>query len=453
MQTHTAEDGAFVMEWYAPSAVTALGNGEYQTTGKPYKTSSYSVTEENGVKTVTMTRQQGELPPYTITRIEQSNLVTIIKGTGDETIIRTIETNQLYGNMSEIIESVRGINDATPVSCTRELKQNVNGTWLLISRTEAFNTEIAQTTTYEYNADLRIEKVTYHNGNYVEYEYDSMGRVTKETRPRGDGGKQMTRNVYAANSSRFYDNRPIKVYTDYEDATGKFLNLAVTDYIYEDSAEVERVTATTYAAGVNHQQVTIDDTYGESAVYSYAAGKPKFRQAINGVQTWHDYEETSEHGAVHKHTVTTKANGELVAAQSRKTETFIAVNETTTFEQDFIWDGENWLLLNTAAYEYDEEKRVAKLTRGNGRFSTTEWMCCGKLSETNEDGITTSYGYNSAHQLVETIRSEVKDGEVVVTSETITSYTYDAAGRTLSVRRDIGAMTTMESTEYDLFGP
>ena len=262
----------------------------------------------------------------------------------------------------------------------------------------------------------------------------------------------MTRNVYAANSSRFYDTRPIKVYTDYEDATGKFLNLAVTDYTYEDSAEVERITATTYAAGVNHQQETIDETYGEAASYAYAAGKPKFSQAVNGVQTWHDYEATTEHGAVHKHTVTTKANGELVAAQSRKTETFIAANETTTFEQDFIWDGENWLLLNTAAYEYDEEKRVTKLTRGNGRFTTTEWMCCGKLSETDEDGITTSYGYNSAQQLVETIRSEVKDGEVVVTPETITSYTYDAAGRTLSVRRDIGAMTTTGYTEYDLLG-
>lgn len=32
-----------------------------------------------------------------------------------------------------------------------------------------------------------------------------MVRVTKETRPWGDGGKQMTRKVYAANSSRFYD--------------------------------------------------------------------------------------------------------------------------------------------------------------------------------------------------------------------------------------------------------
>ena len=58
----------------------------------------------------------------------------------------------------------------------------------------------------------------------------------------------------------------------------------------------------------------------------------------------------------------------------------------------------------------------------------------------------------NAHQLVETIRSEVKDGELVVTPETITSYTYDAAGHQLSVRRDIGAMTTTESTEYDALG-
>ena len=79
-------------------------------------------------------------------------------------------------------------------------------------------------------------------------------------------------------------------------------------------------------------------------------------------------------------------------------------------------------------------------------------MAPARLSETNEDGITTTYGYNSAHQLVETIRSEVKDGDVIVTPETITTYTRDAAGRTLTTRRDIGAMTTTESAEYDILG-
>ena len=445
------DDGSFGMAWYAPDKVQIV-NGKPVGMGEPYKTVMYRVAQTENGKVTTITRQSAGRPAHVETRVENGRAVTITKGTGDDTIIRTIETHKLYGGMSERIETIRGINDAEPASCHRTLKMSTEGGWLVVEETEAFNTPLAHTTHYEYNEKFLVSRIDYPNGNYVEYEYDAEGRVTKEICPWGDGGKKMTRNVYAARSSRFYDTRPIKVYTDYEDASGKFLNLAVTDYTYEDSAEVERVTATTYAAGVNHQQVTIDETYGEAASYAYAVGKPMFSQAVNGVQTWHDYEATTVHGAVHKHTVTTKVNGELVAAQSRKTEAFIAANDTTTFEQEFIWDGENWLLLNTTAFEYDEEKRVTKNTRGNGRFSTTEWMCCGKLSETNEDGITTSYGYNSAQQLVETIRSEVKDGEVVVTPETITSYTYDAAGRTLSVRRDIGAMTTTESTEYDALG-
>ena len=451
MTTQTNLDGSYGMAWYAPDKVQMV-NGTPVGMGEPYKTVMYQVEYTEAGKTVTITRQAAGRPAHVETRVENGNTVTFYKGTGDDTIIRTIETNRLYGNMQERIESIRGINDIAPISCHRTVKMSTDGGWLVVSETEAFNTDIAQTTTYEYNNQSLVTRINYHNGNYVEYEYDSEGRVTKETHPWGDGGKQMTRKVYAANSSRFYDTRPIKVYTDYEDASGKFLNLAVTDYTYEDSAEVERTIATAYAAGVNHQQVTIDETYGEAASYAYAAGKPKFSQAANGVQTWHEYEATTLHNAIHKHSVITKANGELVAAQSRKTEEFIAANDTTTFEQEFIWDGENWLLLYTTAFEYDEEKRVTKNTRGNGRFSTTEWMCCGKLSETNEDGITTSYGYNSAHQLVETIRTEVKDGDVVVTPETITSYTHDAAGRTLSVRRDIGAMTTTESTEYDTLG-
>ncbi len=85
--------------------------------------------------------------------------------------------------------------------------------------------------------------------------------------------------------------------------------------------------------------MVIEERYGEAPEYSYSAGKAKFSQAVNGVQTWHVYEATTEHGAIHKHTVTTKADGELVAAQSRKNEAFIAANDTTVFEQESIWDG------------------------------------------------------------------------------------------------------------------
>ena len=66
----------------------------------------------------------------------------------------------------------------------------------------------------------------------LSFECIMEGRVTKETRPWGDGGKQMTRNVYAARSTRFYDNRPIKVYTDYETASGQKVNTRVVNYNY-----------------------------------------------------------------------------------------------------------------------------------------------------------------------------------------------------------------------------
>ena len=454
MLTSVGENGATVLSWFAPANVTVDESGNYVTTGEPYKTSTHLTTVVNGVETTTVTRQQAGLPPHTVTRVVAGNTVTVTKGSGEDAIIRTWVTTYPEVGMTQRVETVRkGSMDAIPASCSCLVRKLTEGGWLTISETEGYGTDLARTTTYDYNNQFRVSRINRPDGGYVEYEYDSDGRVTKETTPWGNGGKKRTRYVYNANSARFYDNRPVKVYTDYQEAnSNSWLNIKVVDYTYEDSAEVERTSSRTYAAGVSHQQVTIEESYGEAAAYAYAIGKPKFSQDATGVQTWHDYEATTEHGAIHKHTVTTKANGELVAAQSRKAEEFIAADGTTTFEQESIWDGTEWLLLNSTAYEYDEQQRVVKTTHGNGRFSTTAWMCCGRLSETNEDGITTTYGYNSAHQLVETIRSEVKDGDVIVTPETITTYTRDAAGRTLTTRRDIGAMTTTESTEYDILG-
>lgn len=64
----------------------------------------------------------------------------------------------------------------------------------------------------------------------------------------------------------------------------------------------------------------------------------------------------------------------------------------------------------------------------------------------------TTYSYNTARQLVEVSRSEVTDGETIVTPETIVSYTRDAFGRILQTRRDVGPMTTTESRAYDCWG-
>ena len=75
-------------------------------------------------------------------------------------------------------------------------------------------------------------------------------------------------------------------------------------------------------------------------------------------------------------------------------------------------------------------------------------MCDGRpLWEKDEDGILTSYGYDSARRLVEMIRSATE-----TTPETIISYTRDALGRAVEERKDIGAMSTVRRTAYDVLG-
>ena len=449
MLTSTQSNGSTQYAWYAPEQV-AVVEGEYQTSGDPYKTENYLTTITNGVKTTIITRQQTGLPAHTITRVENGNTTTITKGTGDEAIVRTITKNYLGNNVQETIESVSRANDTTPAACTRKLELRTDGGWVILEQTEGYGSNVAQTTKYEYDSHFRVSRINYHNGGYNRYEYDSEGREVLAAEPWAGGYEKITRTTYA--DSRFYDNRPATV-TEYRvNSAGSEVLFRTTTYTYEDSDAEEKVTSTVTAGGSSQQQVSIRSNYGEAAAYAYAAGKAKFSQAVNGVQTWHDYEATTEHGAIHKHTVTTKADGELVAAQSRKNEAFIAADDTTVFEQESIWDGSQWLLLNTTAYEYDAQHRVTKTTRGNGRFSTTEWMCCGVLRQVDEDGIVTSNAYNSAHELTETSRSEVYDGDICVTPETITEYTRDASGHVLSTTRRIGAMVTTESTEYDALG-
>ncbi|MFR4416136.1 MAG: hypothetical protein ACLT8E_01305 [Akkermansia sp.] len=55
-----------------------------------------------------------------------------------------------------MIESLRGIDDETPSSCTRTVKKYTDRGWLTISRTEGYKTSLAQTTLYTYNDQFRV---------------------------------------------------------------------------------------------------------------------------------------------------------------------------------------------------------------------------------------------------------------------------------------------------------
>ncbi|MBR5878984.1 MAG: RHS repeat protein, partial [Akkermansia sp.] len=447
-------DGSKLLSWYAKGQFHRNGDDEFVPTGTPFKTAAYRKTRRNGVTTTTVVRTQTGFPAHSISRSVDGPMVTITQGEGAEALIRVYLTQDLADGMRERIESLyRGSVESTPASCTRELLLRTEGGWLRQSLTEGYGTPLARTTSYSYNEAFQVSRIDYPHGGYATYEYDALNRCTRETSPWGAGGQKVILRTYDEASPRFYDTRPIKVETLYAQAGAEPQLFQTVEYVYETEGDVQRTTTTTRAAGVEEAQVAVEETFTNSTEYAYAAGKLRFEQDAAGLQTWHEYAATQEHGAAHKHTLTTKVDGVLLAAHSRLREEFIAADDTVAFEQESIWDGADWQLLSSAAYEYDAQRRLVKTTRGNGRVSSAVWMCAGKFSETDEDGVSSTYGYTPAHQLEEVIREEVlaEDGSRI-TPESITSHTRDAADRVLSTRTDVGPMSSTETQQYDALG-
>ena len=438
-------DNSLTLEWYAPGNVSPTNDGEFVVTGEPYKMALYETSMENGVKVTHITNQRAGQKPQFIERREEDGKVAIIKGEGDERIVRTIERNALPGSKWERIETVRGINDSQPSRSTRTVKKYTDGGWLTISSTEGYNTPLEQTTLYTYNDQYRVSLEIKPDGGYTRYEYDDQGRVVLEAMPWAGGGEKGMRTEYA--DLCFNDFRPATEREVIIAEDGMETVLSERVYAYNDTPQVNCITVTETALGSDQVHTRVEETYGEAASYPYARGRQKMRQGIDGVQTVYTYEAVLDHGAIHKVTETTQANGRVIPGQSTRKVEYIAANGTTTRKEQYVHTGGDWSLISSEDYEYDTELKRIKTTKGNGRFSTTEWMCCGPLRETDEDGVVTSYSYNTAKQLVETIRSATE-----TTPETITSYTKDTAGRTTATRRDVGSMTTTESIEYDDLG-
>ena len=438
------EGNRLTLEWYAPGQVSKNARG-FAGTGTPYKTVSYELSDDQGVQVMDIAEQREGMPVFRTQRRTEGNKVTTIQGEGDERTVHTVEKNVLPGSKWERIETIQGINEETPSSCTRTVKKYTEGGWLTISSTQGYKTSLAQTTLYTYNDQFRVSLEIKPDGGYTRYEYDDQGRTVLSAAPWTGGGERGTRTTYA--DLRFNDFRPATETEVVIAEDGTETELLKRTYTYEDSPQVSRTTVKETALGSENTHISISETYGEAAEYAYARGRRKMSQGVNGVQTVYSYEAAAEYGAVHKVTETVQANGSIVPGQSTRNIEYIAENSATTRKEQYVHTGKDWSLIASEDYEYDDEQRLIKTTKGNGRTSTTEWMCCGPLRETDEDGITTSYGYNSAKQLVETIRSVTE-----TTPETITSYTRDAAGRKVSTRRDIGAMTTVEGTQYDDLG-
>ena len=453
----------YTISLYLPSQITAPEQESqlFTFTGEPFK--SFTVSGDAVAKTMTIRERDWSLPEnmpdYVTTWTHSEAGWNKATGEDDDIISETRVKSAIEGTDNyQIVTTVSKGN--VVASCVCEVFTSTGNGELLLSRTDAYGSDIAQTTTFEYDEAGRQIRRVEHSGAVYETVYDIYGRVIAASSPWAGGQKRLTTTTYRVADSSNID--PAKVVHSVVTSSGSVVDLKTDTYIYTEVDGVRRVEISSAAAGVSEPQVTVHETWLSNTSNPHARGRVKMSQAINGVQTHYEYAANATYGALYTVTTETRVNSAAVAGQSRRTVEYVAANGNTMREEEYalLSDGSTWALLSGVTNTYDEKNRLVGTLKDNGRSTSRTLNCSGQvLSETDEDGITTIYGYNLTRQLVETTRSEVSipaedgtDSRIIVTPETITTYTYDAMGRTLSVRKDVGAMSTTEYAEYDFLG-
>ncbi|MCD8062812.1 MAG: RHS repeat-associated core domain-containing protein [Akkermansiaceae bacterium] len=442
-------DTGYVIAFYVPEQVGTKNSetGLYFVTGTPFKTFAVSGDSETGKLTIAE-RTEGRAPYITRYWQGTGGAWCMSQGDGEDSIYTIREKRSEGANVWKLITTVQRGENGTPISRVCETYEQGRHGNLCTSRIEAYGTDYARETTYGYNAVGKLIRETAPDGSEKTWTYDAFGRETVRTEPWSGGGDKCTYTYYRDSSQSDPD-----IIRQYVMLTINAVKLTDTHYTYTEADHVRRVEKRTTALGAEGEQLEVMETWLPSAPNEHARGRLRMRQRVTGVQTICCYEATGQYGALYKVTRETQIEGEAVPGHSTRKITYVSPqgNNTRIEKYALLTDG-TWALTDTADYEYDKENRWVKRTRGNGRITEREMMCCGPVWEKDEDGVTTTYSYNTARQLVETIRAAVMDDEKVVTPETIVSYTRDALGRILETRRDIGPMTTTENRKYDLLG-
>jgi RHS repeat-associated protein len=442
-------ESGYSIALYLPEQVDGKNSstGLYPVTGDPFKT--FTITGDAAAGRLAVTEQAAGRTPFT-TRYWQGTdgAWNMSQGEGEDSIFTLKEKQIVFPGTWKLITTIQRGENGIPISRVCETYAVTRNGNLCTSRIEGYGTDYARETTYEYTGMGKIAKETAPDGSVKTWAYDRFGREIVSSVPWAEAGDKVTYTTYRDQTQADPD-----ILTQWVTLTATAAELWRTDYTYIEENHVRRVEKRTTALGEENVRLEVKESWLGTAPNVYARGRLKMKQDMGGIQTHYAYEETDQYGALYKVTAETRIAGACVPGLSSRKVTYVSGQGNNMRYEQYVQLADGfWSMTDASSYEYDVENRWVKRTRANGRVYERMMTCCGPLWERDENGVTTSYSYNTARQLTETIRSAIADGETMITPETITSYTRDALGKITSLRRDTGPMTTVESREYDLLG-
>ena len=450
MSVENASESGYEIALYLPGQVGEKDaeSGFYAVTGTAFKRFTVSVTGTELQKlTITELDSRAGATAFARSVWFENGVWNSSVGSGAEEIVTRKTRTAIDETHFRVVTETLRSGESVPASSTSETFEidPVLGN-LCVSRTQAYGTDYAETTNFGYDTSGRLVKETRPDGGVFETTFDRYGRVCVRYEPDAFGRK-ITYFYYQSETGNGADLSYSRVALEKSDGTPVLLSR--TDYVYAEEAEYRRVERRTTALGSDNTQLEIEETFLGTCENVYACGRVKMRRAKSGVQTHYDYAASSLYGACYTQTAETRINGEPVSGKSSREVKFISSDGNTLRSEKYLLDiAGTWRLVSYSDFEYDAQNRETKRTRGNGRVSSRESMCCGTLWEVDEDGVRTDYVYDTAQQLTEKTRALT-----ATQPERTQLFTRDAAGR---VTREVLKLNSVNFSEksavYDALG-
>ena len=308
-------------------------------------------------------------------------------------------------------------------------------------------------------------------GGWVRYKYDAEGRIVQEVRPYLDAAIDapeektvVVTNSYApvdkADSGAPRDcHRPRRVI---ETTCG--IETARSYHVYTRGRKGERVEITErctmqgkpYGHPTNLRSVSC---YYGSDGSGPEAGRIKGRLSEDGRLTSYTYEKgrfrfspdpakcrfIPGDGKARRTTVVhgTEKHPEGVAFQTIKETIITDAMGWEKLLETFVKTEEGFARIDWRLNTHDRLGRVIETLHANGIRTESAWGCCGKMSETDADGLTTRYTYDALKRVIASTNEA---------AGVMTSFTYDAASRPLTTTKSNDGLHLTQKNRYDSAG-
>ncbi len=332
------------------------------------------------------------------------------------------------------------------------------------------------TTQYRYRTDpgAGYGKLTARidlDGGWVRYAYDADGRKVREVRPFLDAGIDApeSQTIVITTSYLPVDKADSRAKRDahrprlvIETTAG--IETERTYYVYRREKDGSRreiterctVQGAAYGHPTNLRRV---DTYFSHKGDGPAAGKIKSRLSEDGRLTTYTYEKGQfqlapdpgrsrfipGEGKALRTTLThgTTAHPEGIAFQTTRETTITDWMGREKMQARFVRTQEGYARIDWQFNTHDRLGRIVETLYANGTRTESAWGCCGKMSETDIDGITTSYAYDALKRVV------AKANEA---TGIVSEFTHDAAGRRLTSIQKKDDLSLTRKSRYDNAG-